>query len=133
MNTQSTNPPSAPTHPNVTVIGINPGTAGCQAIFFAIVGLPFFAYIAPGKILRGLVVQLMYWGALAAAFVVPGLLGAAASSAADPEHQTAAAGGALMLIPLAMGGVWLAGVVFTMIDINKLVKAHNSGTGVRYT
>ena len=65
--------------------------------------------------------------------MVPGLLGAAASSAADPEHQTAAAGGALMLIPLAMGGVWLAGVVFTMIDINKLVKAHNSGTGVRYT
>ena len=132
MNTQSTNPPSAPTHPNVTVIGINPGTAGCQAIFFAIVGLPFFAYIAPGKILRGLVVQLMYWGALTAAFVVPGLLGAAASSAVGPENQ-AAVGGALMLIPVVMGGVWLAGVVFTMIDINKLVKAHNSGTGVRYT
>ncbi|GEM_PF-3094361 len=123
--------------PQVAVVGINPGTAGCLSMLFAVIGLPFFSYIQPGKIARGVVVQLIYWAALALAFFGPLIVGGGAAAVAQESGNRGAgelaAGGAFLGMMFLPGLVWVLGIIFTSMDVNKCVKAHNAGRGVSYT
>ncbi|GAA5482498.1 hypothetical protein [Haloferula sargassicola] len=123
--------------PQVAVVGINPGTAGCASIVLAAIGLPVLAYIKPGKIMRGIANQAIFVVSQILAFCIPVILGGGASAAAreagNDDGAGAAAAGALIGAPLLMAIVWFIWVILTTIDVNRCVKDHNAGKGVKYT
>ncbi len=107
--------------PEVHIAAINPGTAGFIAAACAAFGLPFFAYIQPGRIARGLVVQLGAW--LAYGFAAS-LICSLFLRSFDESVEIS------LLIAVA---AWFSIVVYTVVDVNHVVKEHNAGRGVSYT
>mgnify|MGYP006899616674 FL=1 len=87
MEPQQPNQNAPAPQPQVAVVGINPGTAGCLTIFCAAIGLPVLAYIQPGNIIRGIVNQVIYFVALGLAFLIPVIIGGSASEAASTVGQ----------------------------------------------